>query len=146
MVLGEDGRVWLIDFDISRRYSRGAPADTVISGTQDFAAPEQYGFSQTDCRSDIFSLGVLLYWLVTGRTKVGEASAGSLDRCIRRCTAFDPERRYRSVAAGGAGPAGLGTAAGRVGGGHPGGGPSFSAGQAPGSWPAGRRRLPSRSP
>lgn len=99
VVLGEDGRVWLIDFDISRRYSRGAPADTVISGTQDFAAPEQYGFSQTDCRSDIFSLGVLLYWLVTGRTKVGEASAGSLDRCIRRCTAFDPERRYRSVAA-----------------------------------------------
>ena len=55
VVLGEDGRVWLIDFDISRRYSRGAPADTVISGTQDFAAPEQYGFSQTDCRSDIFS-------------------------------------------------------------------------------------------
>ena len=99
VVLGEDGRVWLIDFDISRRYSRGASADTVISGTQDFAAPEQYGFSQTDCRSDIFSLGVLLYWLVTGRTKVGEASAGSLGRCIRRCTAFDPERRYRSVAA-----------------------------------------------
>lgn len=99
VVLTEDGQVYLIDFDISRRYSRDAPADTVISGTQDFAALEQYGFSQTDWRSDIFSLGVLLYWLVTGRTKVGDASAGNLDHCVRRCTAFDPKRRYHSVEA-----------------------------------------------
>ena len=99
VVLTEDGKVYLIDFDISRRYSRDAPADTVISGTQDFAAPEQYGFSQTDWRSYIFSLEVLLYWLVTGRTKVGDASAGSLDHCVRRCTAFDPKRRYHSVEA-----------------------------------------------
>lgn len=99
VVLTEEGEVYLIDFGISRRYDRTAAADTVISGTQDFAPPEQYGFSQTDCRSDIFSLGVLLYWLTTGLTKVGPVKAGRLDRCIRRCTAFDPKDRYRDVEA-----------------------------------------------
>lgn len=97
IVITEEGGVCLIDFGISRRYCRGATSDTVISGTQDFAPPEQYGFSQTDCRSDIFSLGVLLNWLLTGSTHVEEGHGGGLMHCIRRCTAFDPKDRYQNV-------------------------------------------------
>ena len=97
VVLTDTGEVFLIDFGISRRYDSAAGEDTVFAGTRGFAAPEQYGFAQTDCRSDIFSLGVLLCWLMTGQTQLGEASAGGLERCIRRCTAFDPKDRYQSV-------------------------------------------------
>ena len=97
VVLADTGEVFLIDFGISRRYDSAAGEDTVFAGTRGFAAPEQYGFAQTDCRSDIFSLGVLLCWLMTGQTQLGEASAGGLERCIRRCTAFDPKDRYQSV-------------------------------------------------
>lgn len=97
VVLTDAGEVFLIDFGISRRYDSAAGEDTVFAGTRGFAAPEQYGFAQTDCRSDIFSLGVLLCWLMTGQTRLGEASAGGLERCIRRCTAFDPKDRYQSV-------------------------------------------------
>ena len=97
VVLTDAGEVFLIDFGISRRYDSNAGEDTVFAGTRGFAAPEQYGFAQTDCRSDIFSLGVLLCWLTTGQTQLGKESAGGLDRCIRRCMAFDPKDRYQSV-------------------------------------------------
>ena len=97
VILTDTGEVFLIDFGISRRYDSNAGEDTVFAGTRGFAAPEQYGFAQTDCRSDIFSLGVLLCWLMTGQTQLGEVSVGGLERCIRRCTAFDPKDRYQSV-------------------------------------------------
>lgn len=97
VILTDTGEVFLIDFGISRRYDSAAGEDTVFAGTRGFAAPEQYGFAQTDCRSDIFSLGVLLCWLMTGQTQLGEVSVGGLERCIRRCTAFDPKDRYQSV-------------------------------------------------
>ena len=97
VVLTDAGEVFLIDFGISRRYNSNAGEDTVFAGTRGFAAPEQYGFAQTDCRSDIFSLGVLLCWLTTGQTQLGKEPAGGLDRCIRRCMAFDPKDRYQSV-------------------------------------------------
>ena len=50
----------LIDFDASRIVKPECPADTVILGTTGYAAPEQFGLSQTDGRADIYSLGVLL--------------------------------------------------------------------------------------
>lgn len=60
IIIDNNGKIKLIDFGISRVYDKEAKADTVFFGTQDFSPPEQYGFSQTDCRSDIFSLGVVL--------------------------------------------------------------------------------------
>jgi serine/threonine protein kinase len=68
IILSDDGLATLIDFGISRYYDKNARSDTVCFGTQEFAPPEQYGFSQTDCRADIFSLGVLLGWMLTGQT------------------------------------------------------------------------------
>ncbi len=99
IVIDESGKVTLIDFGISREYDESARADTVFFGTQEFAPPEQYGFSQTDNRADIFSLGVVLAWLLTGRTslKALRLKNRRLEHIVRKCMAFAPKDRYRDA-------------------------------------------------
>ena len=60
------GHVKLVDFSIARLFRPGQTRDTQALGTVGYAAPEQYGGSQTDERSDIYTLGVTLYELLTG--------------------------------------------------------------------------------
>lgn len=102
IIVGAKGRIKLIDLGIARVYDGAAQEDTVCFGTKHFAAPEQYGFSQTDCRADIYSVGVLLGWLLTGESEVKAAAARignvRLRRIVQRCTAFAPEGRYASAA------------------------------------------------
>jgi serine/threonine protein kinase len=96
----EDNTVSLIDFGISRKYSADSKSDTVYFGTQDFAPPEQYGFAQTDNRSDIYSLGIVLRFLLTGTTdRNAQISDKNLARIAAKCTALAPEMRYQSAAA-----------------------------------------------
>lgn len=101
IVMDARGKITLIDFGISRAYDDSAGEDTLCFGTRHYAAPEQYGFSQTDCRSDIYSLGVLLCWLFTGQEDIGQAKkeipSKRLIRIIDRCTAFDPKNRFENV-------------------------------------------------
>jgi hypothetical protein len=96
IVTAKGNGVKLIDFGISRRYSENAENDTEHFGTQKFAAPEQYGFKQTDSRSDIFSLGVVLRYMLTGTTDE-KVSDTELERIISKCSAFSPDDRYRSA-------------------------------------------------
>ena len=102
IIVDEQGRITLIDFGISRTYDENARADTICLGTRFFAAPEQYGFAQSDPRSDIFSAGVLLAWLLTGLVDLDQAKKAIADRhllaVVEKCTAFDPKDRYRSAA------------------------------------------------
>lgn len=97
VMLTADGRIKLIDFNIARRYEPGKKRDTVMMGTQGFAAPEQFGFSQTDARTDIYALGVLFNYLLIGKLPVEELAAGIPGRLIRRCIAMNPDDRYQSV-------------------------------------------------
>ena len=63
-----DGKqVYLFDFDIARNYIENQKRDTTVLGSQGYAAPEQFGFYQTDIRSDIYSLGVLYHVLLTNK-------------------------------------------------------------------------------
>jgi serine/threonine protein kinase len=94
----ENNSVKLIDFGISRKYSETAETDTESRGTRDFAPPEQYGFSQTDCRSDLYSLGVVMRYLMMGSVK-GEVGHKGFKRIIEKCTAFSPDDRYKSAEA-----------------------------------------------
>ena len=96
IILSDSGKVTLIDFGISRLYDKNARTDTAFFGTQEFAPPEQYGFTQTDCRADIFSLGVVLAWLLTGKTRVNELHINNkrMARVVKKCTAFAPKDRY----------------------------------------------------
>lgn len=99
IIVRPDGAIALIDFDICRPYKENAAEDTVFFGTRGYAPPEQYGFGQTDNRTDIYALGVLLRWMVTGseRENPNVTIDRNLQRVIDRCTAFSPEERYRDV-------------------------------------------------
>lgn len=89
--------VTLIDLDISRTVKSGACRDTQILGTAGYAAPEQFGFSQTDPRADIFALGVLSNVLLTGHMPYEGIAPGAPGRAIRRAVSIDPRERYGSV-------------------------------------------------
>ena len=87
----------LIDFDASRVVKDQQRTDTVVLGTTGYAAPEQYGISQTDGRADIYSLGVMLNIMLTGKHPSRELASGRLGRVVQRCTQINPRKRYKSV-------------------------------------------------
>lgn len=89
----------LIDFDAARIYKDEFESDTQVLGTTGFAAPEQYGIFQSDERADIFSLGVLLNIMLTGKHPSREMAAGKMGRIVRKCTMTAPEQRYQSARA-----------------------------------------------
>ena len=101
VVLDPSGRCHLIDLGAARRHRPEQQGDTVFLGTQVTAPPEQFGYQQTDQRSDLYSLGILMRFLLTGSFDLSKRDMGPgyLRRVIRRCTAFDPENRYSSVRA-----------------------------------------------
>ncbi len=101
-----DGRIRLIDFGISRTFTEGAGADTTHFGTRAWAPPEQFGFAQTDVRSDVYALGLLLYFMLTGEEPSGEAREANFAHpqipeatraVILQACALDPAARFTSV-------------------------------------------------
>ena len=91
------GEAVLIDFDASRIRKTSGTSDTVVLGTTGYAAPEQYGLSQTDGRSDIYSLGVVLNVMLTGDHPSVRLAKGHMGRVVRRCTMTSPDQRYPNV-------------------------------------------------
>lgn len=61
-----DGRISLIDFGIARLFTPGKSQDTFVALSRGYAAPEQHGTAQTTVRSDIYSLGATLHYLLSG--------------------------------------------------------------------------------
>lgn len=80
--------VRLIDFDAARTVKENSQTDTRLLGTKGYAPPEQYGYGQTDARSDIYSLGVTFLEALDPKYR------GWLRRVLARCTEIDPKRRY----------------------------------------------------
>jgi len=97
IIITENGGVSLIDFDIARAYNEAAKNDTEYYGTRAYSPPEQYGYAQTDARTDIYSLGVLLLYMLTGK-RDRDSLPVIQDRRVRavvaKCTAFAPKDRY----------------------------------------------------
>lgn len=97
VIFGVDGRCYLIDLGISRVIKRGQSADTEVFGTAGFAPPEQFGFRQTDGRSDIYSVGVLMSYMLTGQMPGETTASEHLGSVISKCMAMDPDKRYNSA-------------------------------------------------
>ncbi len=98
-IIVRGGEAVLVDFDASRIFKDGVRADTQVLGTTGYAPPEQYGISQTDPRSDIYALGVVLNIMLTGQHPSVVLAPGRLGRVIQRCTMVNPEKRYQNVLA-----------------------------------------------
>lgn len=96
-VIIRGSEVVLIDFDASRIFKSESSTDTQILGTTGYAAPEQYGISQTDERSDIYSVGVLLNIMLTGKHPSKELAGGRLGHIVQKCTMVNPKKRYKNV-------------------------------------------------
>ncbi|WP_251197368.1 serine/threonine-protein kinase [Anaerotardibacter muris] len=116
------GGITVIDLGIARLFRPGAIRDTVYLGTRDFAPPEQFGFAQTDIRTDVYALGKILLYCLEGSnneevSKVEEHASGHsiegitypdgteqpkvdpfIAHVIAQATNLDPEMRYGSVA------------------------------------------------
>lgn len=88
----------VIDFDASRLHKIENPSDTRIMGTTGYAAPEQYGFSQTDARADIYSVGILLNEMLTTKHPATRLADGPLLPIIEKCIEVNIDRRYPSAA------------------------------------------------
>ncbi|GAB4442345.1 MAG: serine/threonine-protein kinase [Chloroflexi bacterium OHK40] len=110
VMLTPAGTLKLVDFGIARLFKPGKDRDTQAYGTMGYSAPEQYGRGQTDARSDVFSLGVLLHQLLTGHDPtttpfrlppadaLNPALPANIAAALARATAPDPDQRFASVA------------------------------------------------
>ena len=96
VMICQDGRVVLIDFNASRKIF-DVGKDTVVMGTVGYASPEQLGIAQSDMRTDIYALGVMMNVMLTGKHPSKELAKGKAGRIIRKCTNISPEKRYQSV-------------------------------------------------
>ena len=108
IMVTRDGRIKLIDFGIARFFRHAGSADTQILGTPGYAPPEQYGKAQTDNRSDIYSLAMTLFHLMTNT--LSEKGFGlknvhhdypqislPVARALEKATSLAPEDRFQSV-------------------------------------------------
>ncbi|MBQ9512842.1 MAG: serine/threonine protein kinase, partial [Lachnospiraceae bacterium] len=89
VMLTKDGAVKLIDYDAAKTVKEGAGKDTVLIGTEGNAAPEQYGFAQSDGRTDIYALGILMKRLFPDTPRYAHI--------IQKATQMDPANRYQTV-------------------------------------------------
>ena len=96
IMIDKNGRVVLIDFNASRKIS-SASKDTVIMGTIGYASPEQLGIAQSDARTDIYAVGVLLNVMLTGKHPSEKLAKGRAGRIVRKCTNVNPDDRFQTV-------------------------------------------------
>ncbi len=104
-----NGRLYLIDFGIARRFKPGQLKDTIPFGSPGFAAPEQYGKAQTTPQADLYSLGALLYTLISGDDPsehpfqfpplrvYGTDGIRELGTLIQRLVSLAPEHRPATI-------------------------------------------------
>ena len=108
VILKPDGAIKFIDFGILRAYKPNQSSDTCCLGTKGYAAPEQFGGSQTDARTDIFGLGMTMFRLVTGVDPIeppyeikpicmiNPSLPKGLEYIISKCIQPNPNERYQS--------------------------------------------------
>ncbi|MCI6377176.1 MAG: hypothetical protein MR842_05400 [Clostridiales bacterium] len=103
VVIAPDETAVLIDCDAARRYAPGKAHDTFFVASRETAAPEQYGFSQSDERTDVYGAGRTLMYMACGCYHARQLNRLRLSRAFKRvllrAASAQPERRYPSAAA-----------------------------------------------
>ena len=91
------GNVVLLDLNTAKYVDSSKNADTMLLGTQGYAAPEQYGFGSSNIQTDIYGVGVLLNMLLTGKLPGNTMSDGPFSDIIKKSTQLRPDDRYQSI-------------------------------------------------
>ncbi len=97
ILISPDKKISLIDFNASKKFDCQKNYDTYLMGTAEYAAPEQFGFSQSDERTDIYALGVLFNVLLTGCFPKDVLCSAPASEIVKKCMQMEPSRRYSSV-------------------------------------------------
>lgn len=119
IIISTEGKVKVTDFGIARAASANTISSDVM-GSVHYASPEQARNGFVDTRSDIYSLGIVMYEMVTGRvpfdgdttvavaiqhlqeempnpTVFAQKTPISLEKIILKCAQKNPDRRYQSI-------------------------------------------------
>jgi len=122
IMIDKEGDAHILDFGIARSLKeKGITGAGVMIGTPEYMSPEQVEGKEVDQRSDIYSLGIILYEMLTGRVpfegdspftigikhkseipgppvKINPRISDDLNRLILKCLEKDKEKRYQSAA------------------------------------------------
>lgn len=99
IIVDRSGQITLLDLNAAKYADPSKKEDTVLLGTNGFAAPEQYGFGSSNFQTDIYAIGILINTLLTGTSPIHQISAGCFTPVVKKCTQLSPADRYQSVAA-----------------------------------------------
>lgn len=97
IMISQSGEVKIIDYSITRLIKPEKTKDTSVLGTEGYAPPEQFGFAQTNGRADIYSCGVLLNFMLTGKLPDEAMHQGPLKTVIEKCVEIDERKRFSSA-------------------------------------------------
>ena len=94
IIIAPDNTVKLIDFGIAREFKTDSLSDTSYMGTRGYAAPEQFGYHQSDARTDLYAVGVLCNEMLTGKLPGDGLYNGSqnMQKIILKATAIDAKQ------------------------------------------------------
>ena len=97
IIIEKNGHVNLIDFNAARHVNADKNEDTRMLGTVYFAAPEQFGFGQSDERTDIYGLGVTINYIMTGDKPGAGIAECIFSDILKKCLMVDAKDRYQSA-------------------------------------------------
>lgn len=97
IIIEKNGHVNLIDFNAARHVNADKNEDTRMLGTVYFAAPEQFGFGQSDERTDIYGLGATINYIMTGDKPGAGIAECRFSDIIKKCLMVDAKDRYQSA-------------------------------------------------
>lgn len=102
IVVTPTGETVFIDFGTMRSYKKDSQRDTFVVGTRETAAPEQYGYRQTDQRTDVYAIGQTMLYMVTESYELDQLSeckiSRKLKKIIEKACSFEPDKRYADAA------------------------------------------------
>lgn len=97
IIIEKNGHVNLIDFNTARHVNADKNEDTRMLGTVYFAAPEQFGFGQSDERTDIYGLGATINYIMTGDKPGAGIAECRFSDILKKCLMVDAKDRYQSA-------------------------------------------------
>lgn len=102
IVVTPGGEVVFIDFGTMRSYKKDGSHDIFVVGTRGTAAPEQYGYTQTDQRTDVYAIGQTMLYMVSESYEMNQLSECAVSRrmkkIIEKACSFEPDKRYGDAA------------------------------------------------